>query len=156
MEDTQDTFEGSALQKARYVYDKFNIPCFADDSGLEVPCLGGEPGVYSARYAGPARSDEANIDLLLNRLKGLDDRRAHFRTVIALLGIGSGHVFFEGRVDGRILQQRQGSGGFGYDPVFLPDGFNLTFAEMPLSQKNSISHRGVAVRKLVAFLKDSR
>ncbi len=154
LQETHNTFEGNALQKAQYVYEKFGIPCFADDSGLEVPSLGGEPGVYSARYAGPARNDEDNIQLLLRKLEPMQDRRAWFRTVIALLGFGSGPVFFEGRVDGTILREKRGEQGFGYDPVFQPDGFVQTFAEMHLSQKNTISHRGIAVRKLVAHLKD--
>ncbi|HLT73764.1 MAG TPA: non-canonical purine NTP diphosphatase [Ohtaekwangia sp.] len=151
--ETQDTFEGNALQKAQYVYDKFGVPCFADDSGLEVPSLGGEPGVYSARYAGPARNDEDNIQLLLRKLNTIDDRSAWFRTVIALLGFGSKPEFFEGRVDGNILREKRGEQGFGYDPIFVPDGFDQTFAEMALSQKNAISHRGIAVRKLVEYLK---
>ncbi len=153
LQETQDTFEGNALQKAQYVYEKFGFPCFADDSGLEVPSLGGEPGVYSARYAGPARSDEDNIQLLLRKLEKEEDRRAWFRTVIALVGFGPEPVLFEGRVDGTIPPEKRGDQGFGYDPVFLPDGFGQTFAEMNLSQKNTISHRGIAVRKLVAHLK---
>lgn len=151
--ETSPTLEGNALQKARFVREKFGVDCFSEDTGLEVDALDGAPGVYSARFAGPEKDSGANIDLLLKRLKGATDRKARFRTVIALLSDGEEHLF-EGTVEGRIAQQRQGSGGFGYDPVFIPDGFRRSFAEMSLEEKNGISHRGRAIRKLVDFLKN--
>ena len=150
--ETNDTFEGNSLQKARYVFDRFKVPCFADDSGLEVAALGGAPGVYSARYAGPQRNDNNNIALLLRNLDGQPDRRANFRTVITLIGLGSEPSIFEGRIDGKISETMRGTNGFGYDPVFLPDGFDVTFAEMQMEQKNRISHRAIAVRKLATYL----
>ena len=152
----QPTLEGNALQKARYIYEKTGMNCFADDTGLEVEALGGEPGVYSARYAavngaGEGHSSEANMALLLERLRGAENRRARFRTVIALILNGEEHLF-EGIVEGEITRERSGAEGFGYDPVFRPTGYEQTFAEMPLELKNSISHRGEATRKLAAFL----
>ena len=147
----QPTIEGNALQKARYVREKTGLDCFADDTGLEVDALGGEPGVRSARYAGEAKDDAANMRLLLSRLAGRGNRRARFRTAIALILNGEEHVF-EGEVKGTIRQERSGEGGFGYDPLFQPDGFGVTFAEMDMETKNGISHRGRAVRKLVDFL----
>lgn len=153
LEETSDTFQGNSLQKARYVFEQYNIPCFADDSGLEVAALNGAPGVYSARYAGPQRKDSDNVDLLLQNLSGKNDRKARFRTVIALIGIGTEPVFFEGRVDGVIINERRGANGFGYDPVFVPNGYNQTFAEMQLEEKNRISHRSKAIKQLVTHLK---
>ena len=152
----QPTLEGNALQKARYIYEKTGMNCFADDTGLEVEALGGEPGVYSARYAavngaGVGHSSEANMALLLERLRGAENRRARFRTVIALILNGEEHLF-EGIVEGEITQERSGAEGFGYDPVFRPTGYEQTFAEMPLELKNSISHRGRATAKLIEFL----
>ncbi len=152
----QPTLEGNALQKARYIYEKTGMNCFADDTGLEVEALGGEPGVYSARYAavngaGEGHSSEANMALLLERLRGAENRRARFRTVIALILNGEEHLF-EGIVEGEITQERSGAEGFGYDPVFRPTGYEQTFAEMPLELKNSISHRGRATAKLIEFL----
>ncbi len=152
--ETQATLEGNALQKARYVYDTYGVVCFADDTGLEVDALNGEPGVFSARYAGPQRNSEDNIDLLLNRLRNKADRRARFRCVIALVGQG-GSKLFEGTVYGRILELRRGNGGFGYDPVFLPDHSEKTLAELTREEKNRISHRGEAVRKLVTYLQET-
>lgn len=152
----QPTLEGNALQKARYIYEKTGMNCFADDTGLEVEALGGEPGVYSARYAavngaGEGHSSEANMALLLERLRGAESRRARFRTVIALILNGEEHLF-EGIVEGEITRERSGAEGFGYDPVFRPTGYEQTFAEMPLELKNSISHRGRATAKLIEFL----
>ena len=152
----QPTLEGNALQKARYIYEKTGMNCFADDTGLEVEALGGEPGVYSARYAavngaGEGHSSEANMALLLERLRGAENRRAWFRTVIALILNGEEHLF-EGIVEGEITRERSGAEGFGYDPVFRPTGYEQTFAEMPLELKNSISHRGRATAQLIEFL----
>lgn len=154
--ENQPTLEGNALQKARYIYEKTGLNCFADDTGLEVEALGGEPGVYSARYAavngaGEGHSSEANMALLLKRLQGAENRRARFRTVIALILDGEEHLF-EGVVEGEITRERSGAEGFGYDPVFRPTGYEQTFAEMPLELKNSISHRGRATAKLIDFL----
>jgi XTP/dITP diphosphohydrolase len=150
--ETAATLEGNALLKAEYVFNKFGINCFADDTGLEVEALDGRPGVFSARYASSGHDFEANIDKVLSELNGVSNRKARFRTVIALHLDGSVH-YFEGIVNGKIIHTRKGIKGFGYDPVFLPDGYELTFAEMPLSEKNKISHRARAVGKLVDFLK---
>jgi XTP/dITP diphosphohydrolase len=149
--ETKDTLEGNALQKARFVFDRYKISCFADDTGLEVEALHGEPGVYSARYAGPTRDAEANMNLLLNKLEGKSNRHARFRTVIALIDNRGEHLF-EGIVEGTITHEKRGSGGFGYDPIFQPKGYMQTFGEMPLSEKNQISHRAKAVEKLCAYL----
>lgn len=150
--ETQNSFAGNALQKATFVNHNFNIICFADDSGLEVDALGGAPGIYSARYAGPQKKSDDNIDLLLNNLTGKNNRTARFRTVIALVGSGD-PKFFEGVIEGTIIHERRGNQGFGYDPVFIPEGSNKTFAEMTLEEKNSLSHRAIAVRKLIHYLK---
>lgn len=147
----QDTLEGNALQKARYIKQHYGYDCFADDTGLEIDALGGRPGVYSARYAGEAKDSEANMRKVLAEMQGHSDRRARFRTVIALI-LGNEEHLFEGKVEGEILTTRQGSAGFGYDPVFRPDGYDRSFAEMDPDTKNSISHRGEATRKLAAFL----
>lgn len=145
------TLEGNALQKARYVHERTGADCFADDTGLEVDALGGAPGVHSARYATDGHDFAANNRLLLRNLAGAADRSAHFRTVIALILDGREYLF-EGRVDGRIAGSEAGCGGFGYDPLFVPEGFEKTFAEMGADEKNAISHRGRAVRRLVEFL----
>lgn len=150
--ETQPTIEGNALQKARYVFDHYGIACFADDTGLEVEALNGEPGVYSARYAGEQRNDHDNIQLLLSRLKNSSNRKARFKTVIAWVEEGRVETF-EGLVYGTIIDTPRGTNGFGYDPVFVPDGFNKTFAEMELADKNLISHRATAVKKLTNFLR---
>jgi XTP/dITP diphosphohydrolase len=150
--ETGDSLEANSLQKAKYVYDHFHLPCFADDTGLEVEALDGQPGVYSARYAGQQRNSEDNISLLLKNMSGKQNRRARFRTVITLLHSSCVHIF-EGTVHGTIIAERKGTGGFGYDPVFQPDGTTKTMAELTVEEKNSISHRGQAVKKLVAFLK---
>lgn len=150
--ETADTLQGNALQKAQWVYERTGRDCFADDTGLEVEALGGAPGVYSARYAGEHCSFDDNINKLLAALDGKENRRADFRTVICLIESGVAR-YFEGRVDGVILTERHGAEGFGYDPVFMPDRFALSFAEMPLDVKNQISHRGLATQKLVAYLR---
>lgn len=150
--ETQNTLEGNALQKARFVFERFHIPCFADDTGLEVEALGGSPGVYSARYAGASRDPEANMNLLLKNLEGQSNRIARFRTVIALIDDRGEHLF-EGIVEGAIIHEKRGTGGFGYDPIFQPLGYSQTFGEMLLSEKNLISHRAKAVEKLCAYLK---
>ena len=147
----QDTIEGNALQKARYIHDKFGIDCFADDTGLEVECLNGEPGVYSARYAGEHPTFDDNIAKLLANMEGHENRKARFRTAIALL-LGGKEYIFEGEVNGKIIKEYRGHNGFGYDPVFLPDGYSKTFAELPAEIKNKISHRGNAAKKLAEFL----
>ncbi len=158
--ETADTLHGNAHQKALWVWERTHTDCFADDTGLEVDALGGAPGVYSARYAGPHCSFDDNIDKLLANLHGKENRKAHFRTVICLI---EGHSqslptthYFEGRVDGQILTSRHSNGqGFGYDPLFMPDRFALSFAEMPLQLKNTISHRALAVKKLKDYLLNS-
>ncbi|MFO8128617.1 MAG: non-canonical purine NTP diphosphatase [Bacteroidales bacterium] len=149
--ETAESLEGNALLKARYIRDRYKLDCFADDTGLEVDALGGSPGVHSARYAGEDGDSGKNIDKLLDELKGKEDRNAQFRTVIALL-LGDDEILFTGKVRGRILEKRRGNDGFGYDPVFLPEGCEQTFAEMPLKEKNQISHRARAMKKLVKFL----
>ena len=147
----QDTIEGNASQKAHYVYDRVQEACFADDTGLEVKALNGAPGVHSARYAGDEHDFEANNVLLLKNLEGVEDRSARFRTVISLLIDGVEHQF-EGVVEGRIIDEYRGSEGFGYDPIFIPEGSDRTFAQMSAAEKNALSHRGRAVKKLVAYL----
>jgi XTP/dITP diphosphohydrolase len=149
--ETADTLEGNALQKAQYVKDHFGLDCFADDTGLEVEVLNNEPGVYTARYAGPAHDPEANINKLLHELKGKDNRKARFRTVIALILNGKTY-YFEGIVNGTIVEERKGTDGFGYDPIFIPEGYTKTFAELGVDIKNQISHRALAVNKLISFL----
>jgi XTP/dITP diphosphohydrolase len=146
-----ETLADNALFKARYVHERTGMNVFADDTGLEVEALGGEPGVYSARYAGEGKSFDDNINKLLNRLEGVEERKARFRTVIALI-LDNMEYMFEGSVEGEILSERKGTGGFGYDPVFRAAGYNQTFAEMPLTEKNRISHRAIAMRKLLNFL----
>jgi XTP/dITP diphosphohydrolase len=148
----QPTLEGNARQKAEYIYKKFGYSCFADDTGLEIEALNGEPGVYSARYAGEAKDPQTNMDKVLAKLKNEDNRKARFRTVISLVLDGE-EKQFEGIVDGEIIRKKRGDSGFGYDPIFLPAGYNKTFAEMDLSEKNEVSHRARAVQKLVEYLK---
>ncbi|HQG21523.1 MAG TPA: non-canonical purine NTP diphosphatase [Bacteroidales bacterium] len=150
-----ETLEENALFKARYVHEKTGLNVFADDTGLEVPSLGGAPGVHSARYAGESKSFDDNIEKLLREMKDMTERSARFRTVIALILDGSEYLF-EGMVEGEIIRERRGSGGFGYDPVFLASGYDLTFAEIPLSEKNRVSHRAKAMRKLIGFLSDQK
>jgi XTP/dITP diphosphohydrolase len=150
--ETGKTIVSNAYQKARYVHDKFGVDCFADDTGLEVAALNGRPGVYSARYAGERADSSDNIEKLLTEMKGVENRRAAFRTVIALL-IGDKEYSFEGLVNGSITKKISGTKGFGYDPVFIPEGFTQTFSEMSDEEKNKLSHRGKAVGKLIEFLK---
>ncbi len=147
----RETLEDNASQKAWYLYDNYGKSCFADDTGLEIEALNGEPGVYSARYAGPERSAEANMDKVLTMLNKINNRKARFKTVISLV-LNGNETRFEGVVEGRILQERKGESGFGYDPIFKPDESNLSFAEMSLSDKNKISHRARAFLKLVEYL----
>ena len=149
--ETADTLEGNALIKARYIYDKYGCSCFADDTGLEVDALGGEPGVYSARYAGENNDSEANMCKLLQNLTGKSERSAQFRTVIALIIEGE-EFLFDGIVRGRISEERMGSAGFGYDPIFVPDGYEESFAQMAAEQKNAISHRSRAASALNDYL----
>lgn len=149
--ETQTTLEGNSNQKAMYVWKNYNVSCFADDTGLEVEALNGEPGVYSARYAGEKCSFQDNVNLLLKNMEGVKNRGAKFRTVITLILDGEVSQF-EGAVDGKITKTPSGSDGFGYDPIFLPQEKSVTFAEMDMEEKNSISHRGRATEKLVAFL----
>ena len=149
--ETADTLEGNALIKARYIYDKYGCSCFADDTGLEVDALGGEPGVYSARYAGENNDSEANMRKLLQNLTGKSERSAQFRTVIALIIEGE-EFLFDGIVRGRISEERMGNAGFGYDPIFVPDGYEESFAQMAAEQKNAISHRSRAASALNDYL----
>lgn len=151
--ETGDTLEANAFEKANTVYSKFGLNCFADDTGLEVEELNGDPGVNSAMYAGNGASYEQNVNKLLQEMKGKTNRKARFRTIISLV-MDATEFRFEGIVEGKILESPRGTQGFGYDPVFVPDGFNETFAEMTAEQKNKISHRGRAVEKLVKFLKE--
>jgi XTP/dITP diphosphohydrolase len=151
IEETGLTFNSNASIKSHYIYERYNQNCFGDDSGLEIDALNNEPGIYSARYAGKHGDHEANMDKVLNKLEGVKNRRARFRTVISLIWNGDEH-FFEGTVQGTIRTERSGDAGFGYDPIFQPDGYDITFAEMSLEEKNRISHRGRAVDELVAFL----
>ena len=150
--ETADSFAGNASLKSHYVNDNYQLDCFADDSGLEVEALNNEPGIFSARYAG-GRGDQANLQLVLQKLEGQPNRKARFRTVISLLSNGK-EYFFEGVVNGTIREIPTGTEGFGYDPVFEPEGYVQTFAEMSMEQKNQISHRAIAMRKLIAFLKE--
>lgn len=147
----QPTLEGNASQKAHYLFDRTGRDCFADDTGLEVEALGGAPGVHSARYATDSHDFAANNRLLLENLAGKENRRARFRTVISLILGGEEHLF-EGIVEGRIIEQESGHQGFGYDPLFIPDGYGKTFAQMTTDEKNAVSHRARAVRKLTAYL----
>lgn len=149
-----ETLAENALFKARYVYDRTGKNVFADDTGLETDALDGAPGVYSARYAGEGRSFDDNINKLLYQLDGKENRNARFRTVIALILDGREYLF-EGAVEGEIIRERKGTGGFGYDPVFVARGYDRTFAEIPLAEKNKISHRALAMKKLLTFLKES-
>jgi len=146
-----DTLEDNAAQKAYYVYDNYGYNCFADDSGLEIDALDGRPGVFSARYAGPECIAKDNIQKVLKELDGVENRDACFRTIISLV-IKGNEVQFEGSIMGQIIPEEWGSGGFGYDPIFLPDGFEKSFSQMSLDEKGKISHRGLAVQKLISFL----
>lgn len=152
--ETADTLEGNALLKAHYIFDKFHCDCFADDTGLEVEALDNRPGVYSARYAGENSTYQDNVRKILYEMKGISNRKASFRTVIALILNGKEYLF-EGRVDGYIITEPRGNSGFGYDPVFRPENSDLTFAELGGNIKNQISHRGIVMRKLMDFLSNS-
>jgi XTP/dITP diphosphohydrolase len=151
--ETGTTFRDNAAIKSNYIFNKYRLNCFGDDSGLEIDALNGEPGVYSARYAGEHGNHAANIQKVLANLKSATNRKARFRTVISLIWNGHQH-FFDGTVEGTIRNELSGAAGFGYDPIFQPDGYNLTFAEMTLDEKNAISHRAKAVEKMVAFLNE--
>lgn len=151
--ETQPTIEGNAVQKANFIVDKFAMNCFADDTGLEIEALNGEPGVYSARYAGEEKDNEKNIDLVLEKLANIDNRNARFKTVIAL-SIDGKLETFEGIIEGEIIKERRGSQGFGYDAIFVPNGYSQTFAELSMEEKNQISHRARAIKKMVNFLTD--
>jgi XTP/dITP diphosphohydrolase len=149
--ETEDTLEGNARQKTRFISEKTKMNCFADDTGLEIDSLDGRPGVYSARYAGEGCSFEDNINKILEELDGVENRKAKFRCVICLMVDGE-EFLFEGRIDGTITKERKGDDGFGYDPVFIPNGYHQTFAEMPPYLKNGISHRGRAMMKMARFI----
>jgi XTP/dITP diphosphohydrolase len=151
--ETSPTIEGNAIQKAKFLNEKLRVSCFADDTGLIIPSLNGEPGVISARYAGPQRDGEANMNLVLERLHKETDRSAYFQTVIALILENELHLF-EGRVDGHIAHEKKGIHGFGYDPIFIPEGSSKSFAEMSAEEKNQLSHRSRAVGKMIDFLKN--
>lgn len=149
--ETADTLEGNALLKAQFIQKNYQMDCFADDTGLEVEALNGEPGVYSARYAGDGHNAEANMLKLLHTMEGIENRKAQFRTVFALIIDGKEHLF-EGVIKGEIIKTRRGNSGFGYDPIFVPEGYSQTFAEMGNELKNKISHRAIATNKLCKFL----
>jgi XTP/dITP diphosphohydrolase len=149
--ENENTIEGNAIFKAKYIYEKFNVNVFADDTGLEVEALNGEPGVHSARYAGTTKSSEKNIKKLLKNLKNIKNRNARFKTVIALIIDNKLHIF-SGIVEGYILDSPKGNNGFGYDPIFCPNGFDKSFAELTLKEKNLISHRSLAMKKLIDFI----
>lgn len=151
--ETADTLQGNALQKAQYVFDHYHVNCFADDTGLEVEALDGRPGVYSARYAGEGCSYQDNVLKMLEEMRGVTNRKACFKTVIALILDGKKY-FFEGRVDGEIMTEQHGTDGFGYDPIFKPLGFRQTYAEMSALSKNTISHRARAMQQLKMFLEE--
>lgn len=149
--ETAETLEGNALLKSSFIYRNYQLDCFADDTGLEVEALNGEPGVYSARYAGDGHNAEANMLKLLHNMEGIENRKAQFRTVFALIIDGKEHLF-EGFIKGEIIKTRRGNSGFGYDPIFVPEGYSQTFAEMGNELKNKISHRAIATNKLCKFL----
>jgi len=151
--ETSPTLAGNALQKAAHIYTKFKMPCFADDTGLEIEALGGRPGVYSARYAGLNKSADDNMEKVLHQMKGVAQRKAVFKTVIALTGLEK-LMFFEGIVHGTITTEKRGTSGFGYDPIFMPDGYAVTFAEMSMDEKNKLSHRANAVLKFSKWLRE--
>ena len=153
--ETGKTFEENSRIKAKFIFDNYRTPVFADDSGLCVAALNGDPGVYSARYAGPEKDDQKNIDLLLANLEGKMERSAHFATVITYFDKNGKEFQFYGQIDGEILRKRQGEKGFGYDPVFRPKGYDISFAELGADEKNKISHRGFAVQKLIKHLSEN-
>lgn len=151
IEENASTLEGNALLKAKTIFEITGINCFADDSGLLVDALNGEPGVYSARYAGGQKSDEDNMQKLLHELQNKSDRNAHFKTVMALIIDGKEYLF-NGKIEGKIISEKRGNNGFGYDPIFVPDGYNETFAQLDSATKNKISHRAKALKKLLDFI----
>lgn len=151
--ENHDTIEENALEKARVIFDTFKLPCFADDTGLFIEALNGEPGVYSARWAQLDNSFENNIEKALFKLKDKSNRKAYFKTVVAYKD-ASEEKLFEGVIRGRIIESEKGEGGFGYDPIFVPDGYEITFSEMPLEEKNKISHRALAMKKFISFLNE--
>ena len=153
IEETETTIEGNALLKARTIYTKTRMNCFADDSGLLIDALYGAPGVYSARYAGEPKNDEANLQKVLHQLSGIENRKAHFKTVIALI-INGQEYLFEGIINGTIIKEKKGMNGFGYDPIFVPDGYAKTFAELDFQEKSTISHRALALNKMIKILND--
>jgi len=153
--ENQETIEGNAAEKSFYIFNKYGLNCFADDTGLEIEALNGEPGVYSARYAGEEKSAEKNMDLVLQKLSEIKNRKARFKTVISLV-IDGHEIQFEGIVNGQILEEKRGKTGFGYDPIFQPEESDLSFAEMTMEEKGKISHRGRAVQKLVEYLTHSK
>ena len=152
--ETGDTFEENAFLKSSYVVKNYQLDCFADDSGLEIEALNNEPGIYSARYSGK-KDDQVNLKLVLQKMEGLSNRKARFKTVISLIQ-GEKNYFFEGVINGHILENPVGDQGFGYDPIFVPEGYEQSFAQMNMEQKNQISHRAIAMRKLIAFLKEQQ
>jgi XTP/dITP diphosphohydrolase len=151
--ETANTLEGNARLKAQYIVDQFDMNCFADDTGLEIAALNGEPGVFSARYAGDSRDSLANMNLVLEKLDGIENRSAQFRTAIALYWDGEMHLF-EGKVKGTIIREKKGNDGFGYDPIFEPENCGRTFAEMSLTEKNNLSHRARAIQQMILFIKE--
>lgn len=151
IEETETTIEGNALLKARTIYTKTRMNCFADDSGLLIDALYGAPGVYSARYAGEPKNDEANLQKVLHQLSGIENRKAHFKTVMALIIDGKEYLC-EGSINGTIINEKKGTNGFGYDPIFVPDGYGKTFAELDFQEKSTISHRALAVQKMMEVL----
>ena len=153
--ETAPDLEGNARQKSFWVYEKYGYDCFSDDTGLEIEALNGEPGVYSARYAGKSKSANANMEMVLEKLEGIENRAAQFRTIVSLV-LGGKEYQFEGKVEGKITLEKSGVEGFGYDPIFEPENKGITFAEMTQDQKNSMSHRGRAVEKLIDFIKENK
>ena len=153
--ETSDTLEGNALLKALYIHENYNLNCFADDTGLEIEALNNEPGVFSARYAGKEKDSEANMRKVLKELENENNRKAQFRTVVALILNGKRYAF-EGIIKGEIIKEKHGNAGFGYDPIFKPEGYDKTFAELGTDIKNKISHRAIAINKLCEFLKSIR
>lgn len=151
--ETHFTFHQNSLQKAQYVYDNFQIACISDDSGLSIEALNNEPGVLSARYAGQHGNDKANVDLVLQKMKNINTRNAFFTTVITFININGLATQFEGRIDGKITEESIGNQGFGYDPIFIPNGYEATFAQFSKAEKNKISHRAKAMEKLILYLK---
>jgi XTP/dITP diphosphohydrolase len=151
--ETADTLEGNASQKSHYILQHYAMDCFSDDTGLEIKAINNEPGVYSARYAGPSKNADENMNKVLDKLAGKSDRSAQFRTVISLILEGKEHIF-EGIVKGTIISEKRGTDGFGYDPIFVPEGQNKTFAELSLDEKNTMSHRARAFEKMIHFLKN--